>query len=195
MDNKEITHWAELEAIIHKDGFKKNFLIRRGDKTFNAEITPRFNKDMKVYLIGISRKDEQALRKYGFTDSVKKGTGLAVDMTGRLFMVIKGLILGQYSLKTLGGPLMIAQVAGRAAETGLTEFLSLVAFLSLQLGIINLFPIPVLDGGHLLFFGIELIKGKPLSEKFMGVAQQIGIALLIALMVFVTYNDIFRVFG
>ncbi len=195
VDNKEITHWAELEAIIHKDGFKKNFLIRRGDKTFNAEITPRFNKDMKVYLIGISRKDEQALRKYGFTDSVKKGTGLAVDMTGRLFMVIKGLILGQYSLKTLGGPLMIAQVAGRAAETGLTEFLSLVAFLSLQLGIINLFPIPVLDGGHLLFFGIESIKGKPLSEKFMGVAQQIGIALLIALMVFVTYNDIFRIFG
>ena len=116
-------------------------------------------------------------------------------MTARLFMVIKGLILGEYSLKTLGGPIMIAQVAGQAAKSGLVDLLSLVAFLSLQLGIINLFPIPVLDGGHLLFFGIEAVKGKPLSDKFIGVSQQVGIALLIALMVLVTYNDIFRIFG
>jgi regulator of sigma E protease len=190
-----ITHWAELETIVHKDGLKKSFLIKRGDKELTVDVTPRYNKDMKVYLVGITRKDEQIFRRYGFFDAIGKGLNLAVDMTGRLFVVIKGLVLGQYSLKTLGGPLMIAQVAGKAAETGLTDFLSLVAFLSLQLGIINLFPIPVLDGGHLLFFGIESIKGKPLSEKFMGIAQQIGIALLIALMVFVTYNDIFRLFG
>ncbi|MBI5343826.1 MAG: site-2 protease family protein, partial [Deltaproteobacteria bacterium] len=82
-----------------------------------------------------------------------------------------------------------------AAAAGVVDLLSLVAFLSLQLGIINLFPIPVLDGGHILFLGIESLKGKPLSDRFMGVAQQIGIALLIALMVLVTYNDIFRLIG
>ncbi|MBI5468588.1 MAG: site-2 protease family protein, partial [Deltaproteobacteria bacterium] len=96
---------------------------------------------------------------------------------------------------TLGGPIMIAQVAGKAAASGLSELLYLVAFLSLQLGIINLFPIPVLDGGHILFFGIEAAKGRPLSEKFMTVAQQIGVVLLIGLMVLVTYNDLFRIFG
>lgn len=87
---------------------------------------------------------------------------------------------------------MIAQVAGQAAESGLTAFLSLMAFLSLQLGILNLLPIPVLDGGFLVFFGIEALRGKPMSEKVMGIVQNIGIALLVLLMVFVTYNDIIR---
>ncbi len=195
VNGRVITHWAELETIIHKDGTKKTFLIKRGDKQLTVNITPRYNANMKVYLVGITRLDKQIFRRYGFLGAVERGLTLAAEMTGRLFMVIKGLILGRYSLKTLGGPLMIAEVAGKAAETGLTDFLTLVAFLSLQLGIINLFPIPVLDGGHLLFFGIESISGKPLSEKFLGIAQQIGIALLIALMVFVTYNDIFRIFG
>ncbi len=195
VNGTKITHWAELETLIHKDGSEKTFLIKRGDKEFTVGITPKYNKEMKSYLVGITRRDEKVFRRYGFFDAVKKGLELAVDMTGRLFVVIKGLVTGQYSLKTLGGPLMIAEIAGKAAETGLTDLLSLVAFLSLQLGILNLFPIPVLDGGHLFFFAIESINGKPLSEKFMGIAQQIGIALLIALMVFVTYNDIFRLFG
>lgn len=191
----EIKHWAELEEIVHRDGDKKTFSIERGAETLNVEITPNFNADSKVYLIGITRLEEQVLRKYGFVESIRKGLKAAVDMTDKLFMVLKGLVVGQYSLKTLGGPIMIAQVAGKAAESGVAELLSLVAFLSLQLGIINLFPIPVLDGGHLLFFGIEAVKGSPLSEKFMSIAQQIGIALLIGLMLLVTYNDIFRIFG
>lgn len=195
LDGKEITHWVELEEFIHKSGEKKIFLIERDGKNLTFEIAPKYNKDAKVYLVGIARKEDQVLKKYGFLESIKKGVTTSVDMTGRLFLVIKGLVFGQYSLKTLGGPIMIAQVAGKAAESGLSELLSLVAFLSLQLGIINLFPIPVLDGGHILFFGIESIKGKPLSERFMSIAQQVGIALLIALMVLVTYNDIFRIIG
>lgn len=195
VDGKPITQWAELEQIIHKSPDKRSFLIGRDNTTSTIEITPRFNKEAKAYLIGVTRKEDQVLKQYGFFESLKKGAITAVDMTGRLFMVIKGLVVGQYSLKTLGGPIMIAQVAGKAAESGLADLLSLVAFLSLQLGVINLFPIPVLDGGHILFFGIEYVKGKPLSEKFMSIAQQIGIALLIALMLLVTYNDIFRLLG
>lgn len=195
VDGKEITHWAELESIIHKSGTKKAFVVKRDGKTLTFEITPKHNKDANVYLVGISRKEEQVLKQFGFVESIKKGAETSIDMTGKLFVVIKGLVMGQYSLKTLGGPIMIAQVAGKAAESGIADLLSLMAFLSLQLGIINLFPIPVLDGGHILFFGIEGIKGKPLSEKFMAVAQQIGIALLIALMLLVTYNDLFRIFG
>jgi regulator of sigma E protease len=188
-----ITHWAELEGFVHKDGSEKTFLIGRGDGTLEVEITPRLNEEMNVFLIGITRQDELDFKRFGLVESVEKGVSSAVEMTGRLFYVIKGLVVGQYSLKTLGGPIMIAQVAGRAAEAGIVDLLSLMAFLSLQLGIINLFPIPVLDGGHLVFFGIEAVKGKPLSERFMGITQQVGIALLIALMVLVTYNDIVRI--
>lgn len=191
----EITHWAELEDIIRKDGQKKAFVVSRDGSLHTFEITPKYNEEMKYHLIGISRKEITAVRKYGFVEGVEKGLTAGGKMTVQLFVVLKGLVTGQYSLKTLGGPIMIAREAGRAASAGIADTLSLVAFLSLQLGIINLFPLPVLDGGHILFFGIEAIKGKPLSERFMVVAQQIGIALLVTLMVLVTYNDILRLIG
>ncbi|MCC6502442.1 MAG: RIP metalloprotease RseP [Deltaproteobacteria bacterium] len=195
IDGVAIRHWAELENAIHKAEKKITLNVLRDGKEMTFEVTPRYNEDAKVHLIGISRQEELQVRQYGFTESVSKGVSTGVQMTGKLFVVIKGLVLGEYSLKTLGGPIMIAQVAGKAAESGISDLLSLVAFLSLQLGIINLFPIPVLDGGHIVFFGLEAIKGKPLSEKFMTVAQQVGIALLIGLMVLVTWNDLVRIFS
>ncbi len=190
-----ITHWAELESAIHKSGDKKVIKVARGGEEPSFEITPVYNEEAKAYLVGISRQEEQVTRQYGFVESIQRGVASGVDMTYKLFVVVKGLIVGDYSLKTLGGPIMIAQVAGQAAESGIADLLSLMAFLSLQLGIINLFPIPVLDGGHLVFFGMEAVKGRPLSEKFMAAAQQVGIALLIMLMLLVTYNDLFRIFG
>ena len=195
IDGLAIRHWAELEDVIHKSGKKIKLHVLRDSKELTFEVMPKYNEDAKVHLIGISRQEEVQVRQYGFTESISKGVTTGVQMTGKLFVVIKGLVLGEYSLKTLGGPIMIAQVAGKAAESGISDVLSLVAFLSLQLGIINLFPIPVLDGGHIVFFGLEAIKGKPLSEKFMTVAQQVGIVLLIGLMVLVTWNDLLRVFG
>ncbi len=195
VNGTKITHWLELESLVSKDAASKRFTIKRGEKTFSVDITPKPADDGKRFLIGVSREEERALKKYGVGESITKGLSASVQMTEKLFVVIKGLIVGQYSLKTLGGPIMIAQVAGRAAHEGLSDILSLVAFLSLQLGIINLFPIPVLDGGHIMFIAVESIKGKPLSERFMGIAQQIGIALIISLMVLVTYNDIFRIFS
>lgn len=195
IDGKRIAHWAELEGVIHGSEGKLALLVERDGREATFEVTPRYSEEAKVNLIGISRQDDLVERRYGLGESITKGISSGVDMTGKLFVVIKGLVVGDYSLKTLGGPIMIAQVAGKAAESGLVDLLSLVAFLSLQLGIINLFPIPVLDGGHLVFFGLEAVKGSPLSEKFMVVAQQVGIALLIGLMVLVTWNDLYRIFG
>ena len=195
IDGNRINHWAELENVIHKSGGKKKLQVLRDGKELTFEVTPKYNEDAKVHLIGISRQDELVVRQYGFGESITKGVSSGIEMTGKLFVVIKGLVFGEYSLKTLGGPIMIAQVAGKAAESGIADLLSLVAFLSLQLGIINLFPIPVLDGGHIVFFGMEALKGKPLSEKFMTISQQVGIALLIGLMVLVTWNDLARIFG
>lgn len=195
INGRTITHWAELETIIHKSGEKLSLLVQRDGKELTFEVTPKYNEEAKVHLIGISRQDDTVLRQYGLGESITKGVSSGIEMTTKLFVVIKGLVVGDYSLKTLGGPIMIAQVAGKAAESGLADLLSLVAFLSLQLGIINLFPIPVLDGGHIVFFGLEAAKGSPLSEKFMTIAQQVGIALLVALMVLVTWNDLYRIFG
>lgn len=195
IDGAAIRDWAEIETFIHKEARKRTFVVEREGKQLTFELTPKFNEEAKVYLVGISRKEEVVKKSYGFIEAVEKGIGAAANMVVQLFQVIKGLVVGQYSLKTLGGPILIAQVAGKAAQSGITATLWLMAFLSLQLGVINLFPLPVLDGGHLLFFAIERIKGSPISEKALGYAQQVGVALLITLMVLVTYNDILRLFA
>jgi len=108
------------------------------------------------------------------------------------FVVLGKLIVGAISPRTLAGPIGIAQMSGEVAKAGPLAFLSFLALLSINLGILNLLPIPILDGGHLLFFFIEGIMGKPLSIRKRELAQQVGLFLLIALMVFVFYNDIYR---
>ncbi|MEE9543670.1 MAG: RIP metalloprotease RseP [Thermodesulfobacteriota bacterium] len=195
IDGAKITHWAELEGMVSKSEKPLAIVVDREGATHEFEITPQYNEEREIYLIGVSRAEEMIQKRFGLFKAVAQGFRSALEMTVKLFEIIKGLIVGQYSLKTLGGPIMIAQVAGQAAESGIVELIGLMAFLSLQLGIINLFPIPVLDGGHLVFFGIEFIRGRPLSDKVISVTQQVGIALLITLMVLVTYNDIFRILG
>jgi len=113
-----------------------------------------------------------------------------VELT--VLSVVK-MITGTVSSDNMGGPILIAQMAGKQAEAGMANFAFFIAMLSINLGIINLFPVPVLDGGHLLFFGIEAVRGRAASEKFREKANQFGMALLVALMVFVFYNDIIRI--
>ncbi len=192
VDGNPITHWAELQEVIRHSGAERVFTIERDGEVFDVKITPELNKEAGIYLIGVAQGEDTIIKSYGFFESIHLGLKKAVELTALLFTVLKGLIVGDFSLKSLGGPIMIAQVAGKAAESGLVDLLSILAFLSLQLGIINLFPIPVLDGGHLMFCLIERLRGRPLSEKVMGVAQQVGMALLIVLMVLVTWNDILR---
>ncbi len=189
----KIDHWIELQqAIQNNKAEEKLLLIKRGSETFTVSIKPEWNDDIKAYVIGISPLQETITRRYGPVWAVIEGTKKMGELTIMTFVIIKKLFVGEISIKTLGGPLMIAQVAGQAAESGLTALLSLMAFLSLQLGILNLLPIPVLDGGFLVFFGIEALRGKPISEKVMTIVQNIGIGLLVLLMVFVTYNDVMR---
>jgi regulator of sigma E protease len=103
------------------------------------------------------------------------------------------LIKGDISAKNLGGPIMIAQMAGDQAKQGLANLLSFIAFISINLAIVNFLPIPVLDGGHLLFFSIEAVTGRPVSIRMREIAQQVGIFILLSLTVFVFYNDIMRI--
>jgi regulator of sigma E protease len=115
-------------------------------------------------------------------------------VTELMVVIIAKLLKGDISTNTLGGPIMIAQMAGDSAKAGVGSLISFIALISINLAIINLLPIPVLDGGHLLFFLVEAIKGSPVSVKVREIAQQVGLFLLILLMILVFYNDITRIF-
>ncbi|MEE9614883.1 MAG: RIP metalloprotease RseP [Thermodesulfobacteriota bacterium] len=184
---------GQIQEIVGTSGEERSFLVERDGEAFTVNIAPEFNEGAKLFLIGITIQEESVLRSYGFIDSIKLGLDKTLEMAVLLFVVLKGLFSGVYSAKSVGGPIMIAQMSGMAAETGVASLLTLVALLSLHIGLINLFPIPVLDGGYLVFFAIEFLRGKPLSDRVMGMTQQVGFAMLITLMVFVTYNDLDRV--
>ena len=131
--------------------------------------------------------------KYGFLGAFKR----ALEETGKLIFLIgvsiKKMIWGSIPADSIGGPILIFQIYGEQAEQGFNELIRLTALLSINLGLLNLLPIPVLDGGHILFFLIEILKGKPVSERNREMAQQLGLFMLIGLMVFAFYNDIIRV--
>lgn len=190
---KAITHWSELnDELSSLDA--RQVVFERAGVLNEVTITPVYDEESERYFIGVIKQDDMTVKSYGPIEAVKRGYNRAMELTTLLFTVLKGLVFGDYSMDSLGGPIMIAKVAGQAASSGLVPILFLVAFLSLQLGIINLFPIPVLDGGHLFFFGFEWIIGKPLNEEIMIIAQNIGMVLLLGLMIFVTWNDIARMF-
>jgi regulator of sigma E protease len=202
VDGEEVETWDDLTGHVHDSaGIEKEFSVRRGDETLVFSITPRpsaseniFGEEVSVGLIGITPGED-------FT-TVRFGPGEALGMslkwtygTIKLTVVIIGKIFrGVVPADNIGGPLMIMQAVGQSTERGLLDLLSLVAYISVALGFFNLLPIPVLDGGHLLFFFIEAVRGKPLGVKTREIMQQVGLVLLVALMLFATKNDIYRLF-
>ena len=145
--------------------------------------------------MGISPMSDTVTRRFGPAEAVAKGFERNVELLGMTFSFIWDLVTGQSSIKNLGGPIMIFQVTGEAARAGLAQFLAFMAFLSLQLGVLNLFPIPVLDGGHLVFLAAEGVLRRPLELRTREMAQRVGFFLLILLIVVISYNDILRIFG
>ncbi|WP_237065634.1 RIP metalloprotease RseP [Microbulbifer guangxiensis] len=129
---------------------------------------------------------------YGFAGAALKGLEETWDKTRFTLNSLKKLIFGELSTKNLSGPITIAKVAGTSAEAGWQSFLSLLALLSISLGVLNLLPIPVLDGGHLLYYGIEAIKGSPVSERVQMIGLQVGMVLVLGIMGLALYNDILR---
>ena len=130
----------------------------------------------------------------GFVDAVGSGFGKANEFVILTFQTVKNLVTANVSVKELGGPVFIAKQSGQVAKEGIVPLLFFMALLSVNLGVLNILPIPVLDGGHLVFLLIEKIKGSPVSLKGRMIAQQVGVFLLLGLILIVTYNDILRVF-
>jgi regulator of sigma E protease len=196
VNKKAFSDWERLlrgKELTHED--KYAFEIVRDKETRVITVILEEAQDIGIMVvgkIGITPQEVTIFKKFGFFASIKEGFKNTIDLIGKIFGFLKILLSFEASIKQFGGPIMIAKMSGSAARSGLSAFIFFTAFLSLNLGIINLFPIPVLDGGHLLFFIIELIIRKPLGAKKIEIAQKIGIFLLILLMLTVTYNDILR---
>jgi regulator of sigma E protease len=195
-----VNRWEYLSAKIRENGEKPLTLsVRRGDRDFQVQVTPQlmetsdiFGAKVSAVIIGISSGDTPAVEHVGPVQALTLG----VVYTGRLtWLTVESLyklVVREVPLKSIGGPILIAQMAGKQAEMGVTYLVQFMAALSINLFLINLMPIPVLDGGHLFFFTLEAIRGKPLAMQHREMAQGLGLMLVLALMILVFYQDILR---
>jgi len=200
IDGVKVATWVEMADIIHEaPGRELNLQVKRGDQLFPITITPvpeviknLLGKEKNVGLIGIQPK--MVTERYGPIKSVYFGFVKTWEITYITFWAIHKMIIGQISTKNLGGPILIVQKAGEFASEGFSAYVGFAAIISINLGILNLLPIPILDGGHILFFLMEIIFRKPLSLKIRERAQQVGLFMLITLMVFAFFNDFLMFF-
>ena len=172
-----------------------DFQIVRDRSRIEIALGPQSTPDIGIRVsgkIGIVPAEDISFKRYGLLSSIREGFKQAWEMTTLTFWALGKLLSLDVSFKTLGGPIMIAKMTGTAAKSGLAALIIFTAFLSVNLSILNLLPVPVLDGGHLLFFLIEFIIRRPLGAKNMEIAQKVGLVLLIMLLITVTYNDILR---
>lgn len=174
--------------------------VERGTQVLDFPMTPTphtvkniFDEDVQVYRIGIGSSDITGTHKLNPIQALGYSLEKSWNLTTLTIVSFGKMIAGKISPQNMGGPILIAQIAGKQAKKGFADFMGLIAYLSISLGIINLFPIPVLDGGHLLFFAIEGITGREMNEQIREKMIQFGAAMLVALMVFVFYNDIIRI--
>jgi regulator of sigma E protease len=202
IDGVDISSWEDMaNAIMASKGKTLAISVLRGDTILNKNVTPEvkkfkniFNEDVDRYVIGITASGEVFKKNLSFFQAVSESVNQTYQITALTIKGVVKLFQGTVSPKTLGGPIMIAQMAGQQAKEGVVNLIFFIALISINLAILNFLPIPVLDGGHLLFFFIEAVKGSPVSVKVREISQQAGIFVLILLMIYVFYNDIARVF-
>lgn len=200
INGQPVKDWFDLiEKVDANKGSEATVVVLREGERREFKIIPEYNEDYGRWLIGI-RKDRNAgvpmiTKRYGPVAAVIKGIQENIKILKLTFTVLKRLVTFKLSYKVLGGPIVIAKTSAAAAASGVSHFFYFLGFLSLQLAIINLLPIPVLDGGHLVFLGIEAVRRKPVSERIRGIATQVGFVLLLSLMLLVTINDIEHVWG
>lgn len=200
IEGASIKTWHDMTSIIHGSPEKPLRLkIKRDENFLELTVTPGKKtlkypdgSEKQIGLIGIGPAGNNVIKKYNPFEAASLGVKRTWDMVVLTVVGIVKLIQRIIPADTLGGPIMIFQMAGQQASLGVMNFFLFMAVISINLGVLNLLPIPILDGGHILFLGIEAVRRKPLSEKAMMIAQRIGLAIIITLMVFAFYNDIMR---
>ena len=192
----QINSWYDLKGAIQKVGANEVAVqVERKKEQLTVMLTPKQQGGEGAYLLGIAPQYESKLKRYGFVAAVGKGAEKTWELIEMTVVFVQKLVTGNVSTKNIGGPITVVQIAGQAAQSDLAAILSVLAFISIQLGILNLLPIPILDGGHILFYLIELLIRRPVPIKVREMSQQVGMAMLLMLMVVAFYNDIVRLWG
>ena len=202
IEGREINEWSDImETMMDARSGALRFTVNRNGSPINVVITPKeteskniFGETIKRRVIGITASSEMIPKKDTLTEAATKAFYQTYNLSRITVMGIVKLVMGSISPKNVGGPLLILQVAGRQAKEGVTSLIYFVAIISINLGIVNLLPIPVLDGGHILFHIIELITRRRMSQRWVDFAQKIGMGILVAVMVLAFFNDIMRIF-
>ena len=199
---KAVEDWTELVmAVREAPGQTLEAEVVRDGGAYVTRIVPVSVEEngRAIGRIGVGVADAEGRRelmfvtvRYDSLDALGKGLRQTWDTAALSLSVMGRMIVGEVSVKNLSGPVTIADFAGQSARMGFSHYIKFLALISISLGVLNLLPVPVLDGGHLLYYVIEIIKGGPVSERVMEIGQQIGMALLAALMAFAFYNDINR---
>ena len=192
-----ILYFAELKKIVEASaGQKLSVKILRGKKEKILNVIPKptdikiDGQYKKVGRLGITGDPGELVNiKQGFSEALLNGCVKTYEFSKRILVFVGNIFIGKESTSELGGILRIADISGKVADQGFANYISFLAILSINLGLINLFPIPMLDGGHLAFYFFEALRGKPLAEKTQEYGLRVGFALVIALFLFVTWND------
>ncbi|HXE98140.1 MAG TPA: RIP metalloprotease RseP [Dongiaceae bacterium] len=202
INSKPINRWDQIaEGVAASKGAPLSLTVKRDSREISFTITPEprvsknlFGEKVNGYAIGVASAGEVVTEYFGPFQAVVKGTEQTWKVIDLTIMSLVKMVQRVVPMDSVGGPIMIAKMAGEQASAGGASFLAFMALLSINLGVLNLLPVPVLDGGHLLFYFMELIFRRPVPQKVREYAQQIGMVLLLGLMVLAFYNDIIRYF-
>jgi regulator of sigma E protease len=200
IDGKPIATWYELSETVETRGEQPLvFRVQRGTETLDFTVTPtmgekesELKEKIKTPIIGVVSSTNQFIKEINPFEAGYYSLLQTWHLTKFSIKVVVKLIQRALPFNTLGGPILIAQMAGQQAEKGLLDLINFIALISVNLAVLNLLPIPVLDGGHIMFFLVEGLLGRPVGVKKIEMAQKVGMLLLLVLMVFVFYNDIMR---
>ncbi|MCB1937006.1 MAG: RIP metalloprotease RseP [Nitrosomonas sp.] len=203
VNDKEVYSWIEFVPEIQSNPGRPLILeIFRQGRIFQLDITPEVvtENGRTVGRIGVMPVVDQSIFEamrvivtYPAGEAVKKAMEKTWETTVLTLRMLYKMIVGDVSWKNVSGPISIADYAGQSAQMGLVSYLAFLALISVSLGVLNLLPIPILDGGHLMYYMIEIVKGSPVSDKTMIIGQKVGLIMLFTLMVFAIYNDITRI--
>ncbi|MDO9583101.1 MAG: RIP metalloprotease RseP [Desulfomicrobium sp.] len=202
IDGVQIAVWDDLVNRIETNQGSPMFLtVQRGSELFSLSVTPRLQEKRNLFgevktmpMLGIAPKGEILSRELGFFAAAVQGGYQIWEISGLMIMGIVKLIERVIPWTDMGGVILITELIHKEAQNGIVNLLALTALISINLGILNLLPIPVLDGGHILFYFLETVTGRPLSPQVQQAALKIGMLLLLMLMIVATFNDILRHF-